>query len=255
VGKRSAVILELIDGRGTVSYKDLATSLDVSTMTVRRECEELFRAGKIIRTTGGIRRANEELGFYESTTDERIYANSLEKLAIAKSALELIKDSSTIFIDGSTTGLALAKLIDARHKGLTVVTHSTMICLALRSGHNTVICAGGEFDPRSLCLVGPQAEEFVKSVFIDTAFVSATGFIPKIGTFESDPATFRVKQAIAGQASEVVLLADHTKFGRRALSKVLDLSQINHVVTDVQVAKEHIATLRDSGVKLSIAPI
>jgi DeoR family transcriptional regulator, aga operon transcriptional repressor len=253
VGKRSAAILDLIDGRGTVSYNDLAKSLDVSTMTVRRECEELFRTGKIIRTTGGIRRANEELGFYESATDERIYANSFEKRAIAKSALELIREPVTIFIDGSTTSLALAKLIDAGRKGMTVVTHSTMICLALRSGLNRVICAGGDFDPRSLCLVGPEVEQFVKSVFVDIAFVSATGFIPKIGTFESDPATFRVKQALAGQVSEVVLLVDHTKFGRRALSKVLDLSEINHVVTDVQVGKEHVKTLRDAGIKVSLA--
>ena len=248
------MILDLIDGRGTVSYKDLAKLLDVSTMTVRRECEELFRTGKIIRTTGGIRLANEELGFYESTTDERIYANSFEKRAIAKSALRLVGEPATIFIDGSTTGLALAKLINAGCKGLTVVTHSAMICLALRSGLNTVICAGGEFDPRSLCLVGPEVETFVKSVFIDIAFVSATGFVPKIGTFESDPATFRIKQAIAGQASEVVLLADHTKFGRRALSKVLDVSQISHVITDDKVSQEHVTILREIGVRVSVAP-
>jgi len=255
VGKRSALILDLIDGQGAISYKDLAKSLDVSTMTVRRECEELFQTGKIIRTTGGIRLANEELGFYESTTDERIYANSSEKRAIAKLALELIKEPVTIFIDGSTTGLALAKLIDAGRKGMTVVTHSTIICLALRSGLNRVICAGGDFDSRSLCLVGPEVEQFVKSVFIDIAFVSATGFIPKIGTFESDPATFRVKQAVASQASELVLLVDHTKFGRRALSKVLDQSQISHVITDVQLAKEHVTALLDSGVKASLASL
>ena len=249
------MILDLIDGRGTVSYKDLAKSLDVSTMTVRRECEELFRSGKIIRTTGGIRLANEELGFYESTTGERIYTNSPQKRAIAKSALELIKDPVTLFIDGSTTGLALAKLINAERKGLTIVTHSALICLALRSGLNTVVSAGGEFDPRSLCLVGPAAEDFVKSVFIDIAFVSATGFVPKIGTFESDPATFRVKQAVAGQASEVVLLADHTKFGRRALSKVLDQSQISRVVSDVQLATEYVTALRDSKVRLILAPL
>jgi DeoR family transcriptional regulator, aga operon transcriptional repressor len=255
MGKRSALILDLIDGRGAVSYKDLAKALDVSTMTIRRECEELLQIGKIIATTGGIRLANEELGFYERTTDERIYVNSSEKRAIAKSALGLIKEAGAIFIDGSTTGLALAKLIDAGRKGLTIVTHSTMICLAFRSGLNTVICAGGEFDPRSLCLVGPEVQKFVKSVFVDIAFVSATGFVPKIGTFESDPATFRIKQAIAGQASEVVLLADHTKFGRRALSKVLDQSQISHVVTDTQIAKEHVADLRDSGVRVSLAPV
>jgi DeoR family transcriptional regulator of aga operon len=253
VGKRSSMILEMLDGRGFVSYEDLAKILGVSTMTVRRECENLLEAGEIVRATGGIRRAHEELAFYESTTDERIYANSVGKRAIAKLALELIKEPCTVFMDGSTTALALAKLIHAERKGITVVTHSAIICLALRSGLNTVICAGGEFQPRSLCFVGPHAEDFVKSVFIDIAFVSTTGFLPNIGTFESDPAPFRVKQAAAKQASEIALLVDHTKFGRRALSKVLDSSQISHVVTDSPTAQEHIEALRRATIKVSVA--
>jgi DeoR/GlpR family transcriptional regulator of sugar metabolism len=94
----------------------------------------------------------------------------------------------------------------------------------------------------------------VKSIFIDIAFVSATGFLPTEGTFESAPATFRIKQEVARQASELVLLADHGKFGRRALSKVLDITQISHVVTDDQVSAEHVAILREAGIKVTVAP-
>ena len=252
--KRSELILELVDSGFPTSYKDLAKSLGVSPMTIRRDCEELARAGKIIRTLGGILRADPMLEFYEKTTPERIGVNTIEKHAIARKALELIKPPCTVFIDGSTTGLALAKLIDKDLRGLTIVTHSLLVCLALTSGHNTTICAGGEFEPRSQCLVGPETERFAKSIFIDIAFVSATGFLPTEGTFESSPATFRIKQEVAGQASELVLLADHRKFGRRALSKVLDLTQISHVVTDDQVSEEYVAILREAGIKVTVAP-
>jgi DeoR/GlpR family transcriptional regulator of sugar metabolism len=251
--KRSELILELVNSGFATSYKDLAKSLGVSPMTIRRDCEELARAGKIIRTVGGILRADPMLEFYEKTTEERIGVNPIEKHAIAKKALELIKPPCTVFIDGSTTGLALAKLIDKDLRGLTIVTHSLLVCLALTSGHNTTICAGGEFEPRSLCLVGSETERFARSIFIDIAFVSATGFLPTEGTFESSPATFRIKQEVAGQASELVLLADHRKFGRRALSKVLELKQISHVVTDDQVSEEQVAILRATGIKVTVA--
>jgi DeoR/GlpR family transcriptional regulator of sugar metabolism len=252
--KRSELILELVDSGFATSYKDLASSLGVSTMTIRRDCEELARAGKVIKTVGGIRRADPRLEIYEKTTDDRIAVNRIEKLAIARKALELIKPPCTVFIDGSTTGLALARLIDKELRDLTVVTHSVLTCLAMTSGLNTMICAGGEFEPRSLCLVGAETERFAKSLFIDVAFVSATGFLPTEGAFESAPATFRIKQEIARRATELVLLVDHRKFGRRALSKVLDLSQISHVVTDDQVSEEYVAILRQAGIKVTVAP-
>lgn len=253
MGKRSALILEFVDDRRVATYKDLARFLGVSTMTVRRDCKELVQAGAVLKTIGGVLRATDEVLFDEKSTDERMSANNLEKGAIARTALELTKDASTVFIDGSTTGLALAKLINLKRRGLTVVTHSPLICLALVSGLNTVICAGGEFEPRSLCLIGSQAETFAKSVFIDIAFVSATGFLPAEGTFESAPASFRIKQEIARRAVELVLLADHTKFGRRALNKVFDLSQINHVVTDDRVSERDVAVLRAAGIDVNIA--
>jgi DeoR/GlpR family transcriptional regulator of sugar metabolism len=249
---RSELILDFVDAWGRVSYDDLAKFLGVSTMTVRRDCGDLAQEGKVLKTVGGVQRVNAELGFYEKTTDERMAMNALEKRAIAKEALELITEPCAIFVDGSSTCLALAKLIDRERDDLTVVTHSPEICLALRSGKNSVICAGGEFEPRSLCLVGADTENFVRSMFIDMAFISATGFIADEGTFESSPPMFRVKQAAARQASQVVLLADHTKFGRRALVRALDLSQIHHVVTKDQVPKTDISLLEIAKINVRI---
>lgn len=253
MGERSELILEIVNDRRVVSYKELAGLLGVSTMTARRECERLSRGGKLVKTIGGVRGLNGEFGYGEKTMDERMGVNVIEKRAIAKKALKLIETPSVVFIDGSTTCVALARLIDAQCDGVTVVTHSLQVCLTIRSGRNSVICAGGEFEPRSLCFVGAQTESHVGSLFIDKAFVSATGFVPTDGTFESAPAAFRVKQVVAQRARDVVLLVDHTKFGRRALSKVFELSQINHVVTDAAVAEQDIAVLREAGIKVTIA--
>ena len=151
--KRSTVfILDLVDRQGTASYEALADLLQVSTMTVRRDCEELAKLGKIIKTIGGIQQAHAPAYLYENPVRERIATNRAEKRAIAAKALELIPNNQTIFIDGGTTNLALAKLIADCRTGLTILTNSALTCLELSKGQNTIIGIGGEYDPAGLVL-------------------------------------------------------------------------------------------------------
>jgi DeoR/GlpR family transcriptional regulator of sugar metabolism len=253
IGDRLAFILEVVDRQGTATYEALAESIQVSTMTVRRDCEELVRLGKIIKTIGGIQQAHAPAYLYENSVRERIATNRAEKRSIAARALELIPNQQTIFIDGGTTNLALAKLLTGQRTGLTIVTNSALTCLELSKGQNRIIGIGGEYDPVALSFVGPQAEEMAKSFFVEQAFLTTKGILPTDGTYESTIATFRIKQIIAERAVETVLLVDHTKFGRRALSKVLDISQIQRVVTDKRTRKSDLASLRRAGVKVDVA--
>ena len=252
---RAAFILDLIDRQGTASYEALADLLQVSTMTVRRDCEELAQLGKIIKTIGGIQQAHAPAYLYENTVRERIATNRAEKRAIAAKALDLISNNQTIFIDGGTTNLALAKLIADCRTGLTILTNSALTCLELSKGQNTIIGIGGEYDPMALSFVGPQAEEMAKSFFVDQAFLTTKGFLPADGTYESAVATFRIKQNVAERAVETVLLVDHTKFGHRALSKVLDISQIQQVVTDDGTLESDLTSLRRAGIRVNVATL
>ncbi len=252
---RAAFILDVVDRQGSASYVALAESLEVSTMTVRRNCDELVRLGKVIKTIGGIQRAHAPASLYENTVRGRIATNRAEKRAIAAKALDLILNNQTIFIDGGTTNLALAELIADRRTGLTILTNSALTCVELSKGQNTVIGIGGEYDPVTLSFVGSHAEEMAKSFFVDQAFLTTKGFLPADGTYESAVATFRIKQIVAERAVETVLLVDHTKFGHRALSKVLDISQIQQVVTDERTSKSDLASLRRAGISVSVAAL
>ena len=250
---RATFILDILDRQGTASYEALADWLQVSTMTVRRDCDELTRLGKIIKTIGGIQQAHAPSYLYENPIRSRIATHRTEKRAIAAKALELISNQQTIFIDGGTTNLALAKLIADRHTGLTILTNSALTCLELSPGQNTIIGIGGEYDPGSQSFVGSHAEETAKSYFVDQAFFTTKGFLPADGTYESAVATFRIKQIIAERAVETILLVDHTKFGHRALSKVLDISQIQQVVTDEATPRSALSALRRAGVNVNVA--
>lgn len=253
--ERLQLILDRLDKQSVCTYEELAEQLQVSTMTIRRDLERLVQQGAVIKTVGGAQRAQGPSYLYETAVYTRLTMQRAEKRAIARQALDMLAPQSTIFIDGSTTCLELARCIAKEKKGLTIVTHSALVCLELGKGsNNTIIGIGGQYDPNSLCYVGPQAEDMAKGLFIDVAFVGTKAFVPTEGTFESSLPTFRIKQIVAERCNRMVLLVDHSKMGQRALSKVLDITQIHTVVTDDQVLPEDLALLAKAGPKVIIAP-
>lgn len=251
---RRQFILDRLEQAGACSYEELAEASGVSTMTIRRDLEEMVRQGRVIRTVGGVQRAHAPSYLYETALHSRLGVEREAKRAIARRALELVSGTPTIFLDGSTTCLELARLLAQERKGLTIVTNSVLVCMELgKSGDNTIAGIGGHYDPSSLCYVGPQAEDWAKTLFVDLAFVSTKGFVPGKGTFESSLPSFRIKQIIARQCVELVLLVDHSKFGQRALSKVLDAGQIHVVVTDAAPRRADRAAIEKAGSTLHVA--
>ena len=247
-------MVEHLDAVGACSYQDLATLLNVSEMTVRRDVDKLLQRGKLIKNLGGAQTIHAPRHFYESGVQQRLPIHRLEKNQIAREALRRIQPRATIFLDGSTTCLVLARHLAEKLQGLSVVTHSALACLEFgRATENTIHSLGGQFDPASACFVGSTAEEAARRFFVDIAFLSTKGFLPEEGTFESSIATFRIKQMVAEQAARVVLLVDHSKFGQRALCKVLDIAQIDEVITDAGTAAADLALMEQRGVVVRVA--
>ncbi|MBI4027890.1 MAG: DeoR/GlpR transcriptional regulator [Verrucomicrobia bacterium] len=254
--ERQPLILDRLEKQGACSFDELSKLLGVSTMTIRRDVDGMARRGAVIRIVGGVQKADAPSYLYETAVHSRLAVQRESKRAIARKALELVVSQHTIFLDGSTTCLELAKLLANERKGLTIVTNSALACLELgKNTENVIIGIGGQFDANSLSYVGPQAEDWAKTLFVDLAFVSTKGFLPSKGTYESFMPTFRIKQIIAQQCVELALLVDHSKFGQRALSKVLDISQIHAVITDDQAPPAAVAALKAGGRKVHIATV
>jgi DeoR/GlpR family transcriptional regulator of sugar metabolism len=230
---RHRLILDLLELRGACTYQELSSHFAVSTMTIRRDVDLLASQGRVIKTLGGVQNAHAPSYFFETPLYSRISKNLEAKRAIAETALGLIETGQTLFIDGSTTCLHLARLIAERCNGLTVVTNSALTSIELgKSGNNMVVCLGGQFEKDTVSFVGPTAEDAASKFFVDLALVSTKGFIPAEGTFESSVGNVRIKQVFAEQSARTILLADHTKIGERALTKAIDISRIAAVVTD-----------------------
>lgn len=253
---RQEQILEWLERVGVGTYQELANFLAVSTMTVRRDVDDLNSRGLAIKTLGGVQRADAPRYLMETAIQRRMVQQRPEKQAIAKAAVELIGDQQTLFMDGSTTCLELAKLIARRMSGLTVITNSALTTMEIgRNRNNNVIGIGGEFDPNSCCYVGASAEDTAERFYVDIAFISTMGFLPSEGTFESTVANFRIKQILTRHSKRLVLLIDHSKFGQRALARVLDANEVDCVVTDEATSKDYLSQLADRGTEYLVAAV
>jgi DeoR/GlpR family transcriptional regulator of sugar metabolism len=253
--ERQQAIVTRVDAVGTSSYQELSRLFGVSEMTIRRDVDSLVIQGELIKSVGSVQTAHASKHLYESAVQQRLRTHRQEKEQIAREALQRITSQQTLFLDGGTTCLVLARQLARHARDITTVTHSALVCLELgRSSHNSIVGLGGQFEPGSACFVGPVAEQAARQLFVDVAFFSTKGFLPEEGTFESSMATFRIKQIIAEQATHVVLLVDHSKFGQRALCKVLDVAQVDEVITDCQTQAGDITNLRNQGVTVRVAP-
>jgi DeoR/GlpR family transcriptional regulator of sugar metabolism len=254
ISQRQQAILEHLARHELGTYVELAARLGVSAMTIRRDVDRLAAGGLAIKTLRGAWRAESEQSLFETDLRVRLATNLAEKRAIAEAAASRVQPGSTLFLDGGSTCLELAKVLDQRLRGLTIVTNSVQVCLALgRRGGNTVLCLGGQYDPVSASLHGPEAESALARLYPDLAFLSTKGFIPAEGTFESAAHLFRLKQIVARQARQVALLVDHSKFGQRALAAVLRTDQLHAVISDARAPAAAIAGLRGRGCEVVIA--
>lgn len=250
---RAERIAAYLEEKGAATYRELQPLLDVSEMTVRRDVDRLAQEGRLIKTLGGAQKANAPPDFYESSFLARSSSNLREKRTIAQKAFEGIGPGESLSVDGGSTCLELARILGKADKRLTVVTNSLLVSQeAGRSKGNTVLMLGGRYDPETRCVSGPTSEAQIAQYHVETAYLSTKGLIPNEGTYESSVGLFRIKQIMAARSRKVVLLADRSKFGRRALSKVLDIAQIHLVITD-SADDETLSSLEKAGVTVLIA--
>ena len=250
---RRARILKRIQREGRVSLADLASEHAVSAVTVHRDLQLLSDEGLLERVRGGARSLPDPPAQIETAWNARLREAAPEKDAIAAAARELIEDGSTIFIDASSTGLALAHAIELRPPAdLTLVTNSPAIALGLSAASIQVIVAPGELDQHMRVLTGRWTIDFLSSLTFAAAFVSAAGITLGDGLTTSRSGLADTLNAAADSAERVVGLMDSTKFERASLMTIRSATELDLIITDVRLDPEVVDAFRAAGVNLQV---
>lgn len=234
--QRREDILRRLVADGYVEAKALSRELCVDASTIRRDLDALVRLGKAERTHGGARPiagAMSEIPYAVKESDHRA-----EKIAIARAAADLVSDGASVILDsGSTTYQVAAAL---RHRSeLTIITNDLRIGKYVATFPEVrLLVTGGELLGSVFTLVGERSVEFLADYSVDWAFLGADAIDPTAGVTNTNTLEVPIKRAMITASARSAVVADSSKFGHRALTRVAALGEVDLIITDSGLAVE-----------------
>jgi DeoR/GlpR family transcriptional regulator of sugar metabolism len=248
---RREKILDLIREDGSAKVIKLAKIFKVSEVTIRQDLEKLEQEGFIRREHGGAFLKNVEESVKSITLLNQ--ENIEKKQKIGRKASELIESGDVIILDSGSTTTEIAKNLFGR-KGLTVITNALNIALILGAEPGIeLIVTGGEFKPPTLSLTGQKAADFFENIHVDKLFLATAGISLRSGLTYPSLSDIVVKKSMIEAADTTYLVADSTKIGKNAFASLGALSLIDYIITDPDIAAEHLQLFKDHEIELIIA--
>ncbi len=251
---RRRLLLDRIARQGFATLEELVKSLGVSESTVRRDLEALDHAGAIKRTHGGaVFAPSDGKSAPMPAFDERTSTATLEKQAIGQAAAALIEDGDTVLLDGGTTTLEVARALLGRP--VQIVTNSLPIAqLAASSKETDLILIGGYVYPRTGVALGPLAIAMMKDIRVRKAILGAGGIVNE-GVYNSNLLLVETERRMMACGQDVMIVADHSKFGRLSLAWLCGLEAIGTIVVDPGLPDDGRSMLEAAGVAVHLAPM
>ncbi|MFD8593620.1 DeoR family transcriptional regulator [Kitasatospora sp. NPDC059646] len=248
----------MVRANGAVSLRELARVVQTSEVTVRRDVRALEAEGLLDRRHGG---AVLPGGFSrEPGYPQKTHLAAAEKSAIADLAAGMVEEGDAIVVGAGTTTQELARRL-ARVPGLTVVTNSLLVAQALAHANRVeVVMTGGTLRGSNYALVGSGAEQSLAGLRVTKAFISGSGLTAERGLSTANMLSASVDRALVQAATEVIVLADHTKLGADSMFQTVATDAITRLVTDEHTAAEdptarELDALADCGVQISVAAL
>jgi DeoR/GlpR family transcriptional regulator of sugar metabolism len=253
---RHGRILELLRSNGVATVAEIAQTLAVSEMTVRRDLVELDQAGRLSRIHGGAV-ARPSADSIAMDDEEPTFAARLErrrdaKARVAAAAFSLIANSRTIALDVGTSTFVLAEsLKELAHAK--IFTNSLRIANVLAGAAPDVYLPGGRVRGEEMAISGPTAIAQFEALWFDVALIGVSGVTAE-GLFDYSPEDTEMKRVYLRRAGRRIVLCDSSKFRRMSLVKVGALAEVSTLITEAAPPPDVADALTRDGVEIVVAP-
>ena len=250
--ERQHQIAQFIREHKRATVAELSERFDVSEATIRRDLETLDSRGEIRRAHGGA--VAVERAAPEPPVINRLVENEEEKRRIGQAAAQLVQDGDVIFLGSGTTTLEVARNLDDK-KNLTVITNALNVINQLAGKQNiTVIVTGGLFRHSELSLIGHITEQALKELRADNVIMGMRAISIEEGLTNDYLPETMTDRTIIQFAPKVILVVDHSKFGKVSTALVAPITSVQKIVTDAGISPQIVADLRARGIEVIIAP-
>ncbi|WP_299375650.1 DeoR/GlpR family DNA-binding transcription regulator [uncultured Tateyamaria sp.] len=251
--ERHTIILSAVEERPVVTVGDLCNLTGASEATIRRDIATLDQNSQLRRVRGGAEALHppQFVGLAGRPFSVNETMRIEEKQAIAAAAVDLCDEGDAIIINGGTTTFQMVHPLASRR--MQVFTNSFPIAEhLLKHSKNTVMLSGGTIYREQNIILSPFDNDVTRNFCARRMFMGAQGLGP-LGLMEADPLLIQAEQKLIGQADELVVLADSSKFEQRSSLVLCPLSRITTVITDDQISDKAAAMLEAAEVTLIVA--
>ncbi|MCB5161547.1 DeoR/GlpR family transcriptional regulator [Marinomonas algarum] len=253
MGQRSRQdkIVTIVKETGYVTIDELASKFAVTPQTIRRDINDLAKSGQIRRHHGGA-------SCDSSTTNVSYATRQILQLSakeqIAKRIAAEIPNNASLFINIGTTTETVARAL-LHHQGLQVITNNLNVAAILSAKEDfTVIIAGGTVRSRDGGVMGEATIDFINQFRVDFGIIGISGIDPTDGSLlDYDYQEVRVAQSIINNSRSVFLAADSEKFGRNAVVRLGNITQVDRLFTDAPPPKAIAALMKEHKVRLELS--
>jgi DeoR family ulaG and ulaABCDEF operon transcriptional repressor len=250
--ERHRVILAAVQARPVATVAELVDMTGTSEATIRRDIAALHVQGQLRRVRGGAEAVNppEQGGLMGRPFSVNETINMTAKRAIARAAAELCKDGEPIIINGGTTTYQMVHHLTARR--LSVFTNSFAIAeFLIQNSRNSVVIPGGTIYREQNVILSPFGGVVASHFYAKRMFIGCQG-IGQHGLMEADPMIVQSELGLIGQADELIVLADSSKFSGRSSLILCGLDRIATVITDSGIRDADRQMLETAGVRLIV---
>ncbi|MBQ4045675.1 MAG: DeoR/GlpR transcriptional regulator [Lachnospiraceae bacterium] len=244
-------IKEQLTMKGSVNVDELQQLFQVSAETIRRDLTQLVEDGIAIRTYGGAV-LNKDVRMEKYNFSIRSVTHQEEKQIIAEIAAELIPPYQHIGCDASTTVLELLKTVRDR-EDLVVLTNSTQALSAVMEAKYGLRSTGGNVDFQSGYMIGHTAAEAISFYNLDMTFVSCKGIDLTGLVYDTNESETDLKRKFIERSRRKILLADHTKIGRKGFTSWAKVWDFDLFVTDRRPPEEFMDMLEENNIEVLYA--
>ena len=230
--ERIEEIAELLDKRGKLTLEQLEEYFpNVSQMTLRRDLFQLEEEGKIIRVRGGAMSVKEVQKASGEPYTKKATIHTDEKIEIAQKAAVLVDEGSSIFIDGGTTALYLAK--ELPDMTCNVFTNGIAVAKELAQKKNvTINLLGGQLIKENLSTASPLASQYFTDTNFELAIISASAFTPENGFSCGSQIEADLLKLVRKKAKFLYMMLDSSKIGKIMPYTFARAEDINVLITD-----------------------
>ncbi len=247
--ERQLQLQELFSNQQFISLNDLYKKLNASRSSLRRDLIELEHKGFLRRVHGGAVSLNPRDEFLDFRN--LASSNHEEKVRIGKAAAGLIENGHTVILAGGSTTVEVARNLLGRP--LQIITNSIPVAQVFWDCKDVeVTLTGGYMYPRVGIQLGPICERMLNAVRADVLIMGVRG-ITEAGLSDGNSLLVGSIRKMIEVSNEVIIVADHSKFGRDSMLHLADLTDLDVIVTDKGVSPEFRQMIEKSGIKCVLA--